>query len=878
MDRLVEAEVRAAIARTPAVVVVSGAAGMGKSTLVARVVASAPHAVRVVVDCRALPDEPFVVVRELVRLLPTSGADVVAAIEAARGRADYRTCAALRDLLTAAGPAVLVVVDDVDRADRTSREVLRCCASRPPDGTALLVTHSAGHPRWGSPGVTHRFDLGPLTPEEIGVAGDRGAEVHRLTGGVPLFVAAVLAHVRPEDGEPGGALSAKGIPEELRVFAEERLRGVGARRLVAAAALLRGAFPADVPAEMCGMAVDKAEAALLRAADQGVLVALEDGTFEFRPPVLGLAVAATLSATDRRRGHAAAARVLERRGGAVRELVHHCRAAGDVVGMARHAERAADRAVRSDDPETAVDLLRTVLREPALPRRTRASLAGRLGRLALGSLAYGETLHLLHEIVSDDLLPDGVRGELRLHLGLLLGNQAGDGEAQRAQLKTAIRELRRRPLLAARAMSALAVPYWGSERVDEHLGWLAAAERTVPARGDPALLMAVRVNRASVLLELGDPRGWDAVAALPAAATPGERQELARGFVNFTDAATSSGHYRAAAECHARAEELGAGPSYLRHMSTSHGLRLALATGRWSGLDHAAREHLVRTAGAPFAAAGASLVLAQLAVARGEWAEAEEYLRAPGLRWASGWCAPAVVAAAATRVRLALARERPDEAGEELARALDVVRHKGVWAWATELVDAGVQALLPDAEAAARLLAEFTADVTARDCPFAHATIPGCRAAIAATHARFTEAAALFTQSAELLAALPRPYERARAVESAARARLAAGQDAVAEVTEAGRTFTALGATWDAARCDHLAREHGGSTGPRPGRRGYGAQLSPREREVARLMALGRTNREIAEVLFLSPRTVERHAARVLHKLGVTTRDQLEPR
>jgi DNA-binding NarL/FixJ family response regulator len=37
-------------------------------------------------------------------------------------------------------------------------------------------------------------------------------------------------------------------------------------------------------------------------------------------------------------------------------------------------------------------------------------------------------------------------------------------------------------------------------------------------------------------------------------------------------------------------------------------------------------------------------------------------------------------------------------------------------------------------------------------------------------------------------------------------------------------------------------------------------------------MGLGRTNREIAEVLFLSTRTVELHAARVLRKLGVADR------
>jgi two-component system response regulator NreC len=51
--------------------------------------------------------------------------------------------------------------------------------------------------------------------------------------------------------------------------------------------------------------------------------------------------------------------------------------------------------------------------------------------------------------------------------------------------------------------------------------------------------------------------------------------------------------------------------------------------------------------------------------------------------------------------------------------------------------------------------------------------------------------------------------------------------------------------------------------------------LSSRETEVLRLMALGHTNREIAEMLSLSVRTVETHRAHVQHKLGLNSRPEL---
>jgi two-component system response regulator NreC len=51
--------------------------------------------------------------------------------------------------------------------------------------------------------------------------------------------------------------------------------------------------------------------------------------------------------------------------------------------------------------------------------------------------------------------------------------------------------------------------------------------------------------------------------------------------------------------------------------------------------------------------------------------------------------------------------------------------------------------------------------------------------------------------------------------------------------------------------------------------------LSDREHEVLRLLALGHTNQEIAQMLFISVRTAETHRARIMQKLRITTRAEL---
>ena len=61
----------------------------------------------------------------------------------------------------------------------------------------------------------------------------------------------------------------------------------------------------------------------------------------------------------------------------------------------------------------------------------------------------------------------------------------------------------------------------------------------------------------------------------------------------------------------------------------------------------------------------------------------------------------------------------------------------------------------------------------------------------------------------------------------------------------------------------------------RPRRRASGTDelgLTPREREVLALIAQGRTDRQIAGALFISPRTVAMHVSSILAKLGVANR------
>jgi DNA-binding CsgD family transcriptional regulator len=109
------------------------------------------------------------------------------------------------------------------------------------------------------------------------------------------------------------------------------------------------------------------------------------------------------------------------------------------------------------------------------------------------------------------------------------------------------------------------------------------------------------------------------------------------------------------------------------------------------------------------------------------------------------------------------------------------------------------------------------------------------------------------------------PYEaaRTRVLLGIACGRLG-DDDAAALELEAARTvFEELGAGPDLTRVDSLVTSA-------PSKSAHG--LSPRELEVLRHVAGGKTNKEIATELVLSERTIERHVSNIFAKLGVSTR------
>jgi DNA-binding CsgD family transcriptional regulator len=148
-----------------------------------------------------------------------------------------------------------------------------------------------------------------------------------------------------------------------------------------------------------------------------------------------------------------------------------------------------------------------------------------------------------------------------------------------------------------------------------------------------------------------------------------------------------------------------------------------------------------------------------------------------------------------------------------------------------------------------------------------------------AAHARglLDEGTKHLEKAVEMLGETSRPLALASALEDLGARRIAAGAEekAIADFDRALRIYVEAGAAWDARRVRARLRARGvrrrvvGTSG-RPDT-GWAA-MTDSELAVARLVAQGLTNREVAEQLFVSPHTVNSHLRQIFAKLQVNSR------
>lgn len=138
------------------------------------------------------------------------------------------------------------------------------------------------------------------------------------------------------------------------------------------------------------------------------------------------------------------------------------------------------------------------------------------------------------------------------------------------------------------------------------------------------------------------------------------------------------------------------------------------------------------------------------------------------------------------------------------------------------------------------------------------AALPLFDALVAGREGRSDDARQLAAPAVERFAQLEYPLHEARALELCGRS------------DEALACYRRSGAITDLRRLERFASS-GQATTPKP----TATVLSERERQVAALIANGRTNREVADALTISIKTVEKHVASVYLKFGLRSRAQL---
>ncbi|HKE81704.1 MAG TPA: AAA family ATPase [Solirubrobacteraceae bacterium] len=923
---------------TPAVVVVGGEAGIGKSRLLAELATRAGEAGARVLwgQCVGLEEAaiPLLPVADALRALPDDGGprDVVSVpAGAGLGAAPVARMHALvlerLEDASASAPAVLLL-EDVHWADRSTLDLLAFLARRLRRERILVVATYRSDEVDQREGLRHfladigtapmaaRLELARLMRGEMHdqVAGILGATpspelfeaVFARSEGNPFFAEELLAAAR--NG------SADGLSPTLRDTLLARIAALDndADVVVRAAAAGGRDVHHRLLAAVAGLPEPALTEALRAAVRHHVLIARDDG-FAFRHALLQEVAYAELLPGERARLHAAFASALEAHpdlaGGTTAtvaaEAAHHWLQAGDnpralaaAVRAGTEAERVGALAEAARHNKRALELWDVVADAERIAGVDRATLLARAANAPAWTGHPDDAVRLVDAAIAlVDPATDPVRAAL-LHQrrGIYLWQLGRSGEGVR-EYERALDLVPARPPSAerARALGGLGMMLMLAGEPAHSKGYCRAAVELAHSIG-------ARVEEADALASLGDDIGrlGDRATGLDhlqraraIAEQTGDSGIVSRTAIPFSDMLRRNGRLEEAIDVAlAGAEEARRAGLELREgFCQMNAAEAAYELGRWELAETLSHDVIARGL-TGVTLAFAHHVAGALARARGDLEAAGRHRAAQREAGGPDPTPPDYYGIEAD-AELALAQRRPEAASHAAGRG---VRFAGQDALrCVVMASLGVRAEADRAELA-RARRDETQERAARDraCGFREtararardAAHPALAATIEAEYARATgiDGAALWEAAALAWDARSTPYQAAYARWRQAEAAIAGREraQATAPLRAAHAVAVTLGAEGLRAELEALARRARIAL-PRAEAEAEGTEadaaaaelgLTAREREVLERLALGQTNREIAEGLFISIKTAGIHVSNILRKLGAANRGE----
>ena len=772
---------------------------------------------------------------------------------------------------------LLVVVEDAHWLDRATADALGFIARRiQSERIVMLFAVRAGHP---TPLVGARIpelSLGPLDdPAARSLLDRRSAELPRRVHDQVLSLAAgnplALEELPATLNRPAEAGSTQVTPLTTRLehaFAARLTDLPPATRLLLVVAAVGDADSLDEILRAAGLIGGSGPVGAdgLEPATEVGLVVVDPPYVRFRHPLVRRAIQQRASAAERRRAHAAFAEVL--RDHPDRRVWHLAAATlGPDDAVADQVEAVAARAEARGAATAAVDgYVRSA--ELSSAPRIRAERRLRAADLAFSTGDPGRVRDLLNGI-DPGRLDDPTRARLALLRWATDPPTTEDSDAVSALVRLADERSAAGDVeLALRFLDTAALRANMAD-LDHRIrgSVVASADRLGIDPADPRLLsvlaLAAPETNGRVVIERATAAG--------AADLDAESAAVLGAALNFVGAFDVSGPFLDRAVAGLRDQgRLGRLPLVLTHQAWT-----AIHMMDWNVAAPAAEEaaRLAVELGQPVWRTGSLTAAAMVAGLRGDHATAERQIVESESVARSIGARGSLAGIRLTRGVMALSAGRWDDAYLNLRRQLDPTdpgyhHFQSLWG-VGDFAEAAVYS--GNVDEARSLLTGIEALAAAAPSNWLRIGLLYARPLLARAD---DEAEARFDEA--LRADLSRwPFYEARirlqyGVWLRRRRRIVASRDPLRSARDA---FDVLGvAAWAARARNELRASGEPSDQPAPDAR---AGLSPQELQIAHLAANGLSNREIAQRLFLSHRTVGSHLYRTFPKLGVTTRGQL---